>query len=127
MLHITETTDIRTIVPLPVPSRSDEQETLASPIDTDNPLSLFALLAHPDFQEGMAFGREAYYDITYEGMLTEEQMMCLVEEELSRRVCQREARQAQVLHLEPVPYLMRLGMVMGVISESLAPSTEEDE
>jgi len=52
--------------------------------------SLSALLEHAEFRQGVTFGRGIYYDLEYEGMLTEEQMVTLFERNLSRRACKRD-------------------------------------
>ena len=82
-----------------------------------------SLLKHPDFQKGMAFGRETYYD-EYEGMLTEEEMITLVEEETSLRALRKEAREAQLTNDQPLPFLLHLGVVIGVIEEAMAVSAQ---
>jgi hypothetical protein len=86
--------------------------------------SLSALLEHPDFQKGIEFGRDMYYDLEYESMLTEEEMITLVEDELSRRARRRDARNAQLMDDKPLPFLLHLGVVVGVIDQALAAQTQ---
>jgi transcriptional regulator with XRE-family HTH domain len=82
-----------------------------------------SLFEQHDFQKGVAFGRGVYHE-EYEGRLSEEEMITLVEEELSRRARQREARQMRLINDEPSPFLVHLGVVIGVIDEAMIVSVQ---
>ncbi|HLQ28153.1 MAG TPA: hypothetical protein VK140_02815 [Ktedonobacteraceae bacterium] len=85
--------------------------------------SLSALLEHAEFRQGVTFGRGIYYDLEYEGMLTEEQMVTLFERNLSRRACKRDERHVQIGE-QSLSFLLRLGVVVGVVDEALLASVE---
>ncbi len=96
-----------------------DQMQVSALVSTVTPL-LPALLEHSDVQKGIEFGRDVYYDLEYEGMLTEEEMITLVEDELSRRARREEACNAQLTDDAPLPFLLHLGVVIGAIDEALA-------
>ena len=87
------------------------------------PPALAALFEHPDFQEGVKWGKETYYDMGHEGMLTEAEMVDVVEENLSRCALREGARFDQAMELAPDSYLVRLGIVVSVIAEGYAVGT----
>ena len=81
------------------------------------PQAFAALFEHSDFQEGVKWGRQIYYDMEYEGMLTEAEMVSAVEENLTRRALRVSEYFYRVMGMGPDPYLWRLGIVMGMIAE----------
>jgi hypothetical protein len=82
--------------------------------------SLVALLEHPEFQKGIQFGRDLYHNEEYAGMLTEEQMIVVAEDECSRQARREETRHARLTNDDPLSFLLHLGVVVGAINEGLA-------
>jgi len=92
--------------------------TTATPLcQPVTPQAFAALCEHPDFQDGMKWGRQMYHDMEYEGMLTETEMVSAVEDNLTRRALKTSEHFYRVMGMEPDPYLWRLGIVMGMIAE----------
>ncbi len=82
--------------------------------------SLSALLAHPEFQQGLADGRsERFLDSYEDAPLTEEEMIEEVEGNLSRRAIEREKKLCRMYGWEPSSYLYTLGCVIGIIDQGL--------
>ena len=89
--------------------------------------ALAALCEHPDFQEGMKWGRQMYYDMEYEGMLTEAEMVSVIEDNLTRRALKVSAYFYRVMELEPDPYLYCLGVVVGMIAEGCTAAKASEQ
>ncbi len=81
--------------------------------------SLSALLAHPEFQQGLADGPERFLDSYEDAPLTEEEMIEEVEGNLSRRATEREKKICRLYGWEPSSYLYGLGCVIGIIDQGL--------
>ena len=81
--------------------------------------SLSALLAHPEFQEGLAVGHEFFFDSYDEALLTQDEMIEEVKGNLSRRIIARNKEIARLTGDEPPSYLYNLGYVVGVIDQGL--------
>lgn len=81
--------------------------------------SITALLEHPEFQQGIQLGRDLYRDLEYEGILTEEQMIVVTEDECSRQARREEAEHAHLTNDQPLSFLLHLGVVVGAINEGL--------
>lgn len=107
MLDYVETTDVSTIVsvtPLP-PSQHREQTP-------DSLMSMLsALLAHPEFQEGLVDGQEDFESSYEPAPLTEEEMVDEVEMDLSRAVTERCKKLSQLEGLDPPS---RTSTILGV-------------
>jgi hypothetical protein len=58
---------------------------------------LSALLAHPEFQQGVRFGQDGYFDLYDEAPLTEEEMIKEVEMNLSRRTAKVDQQAAAMM------------------------------
>jgi hypothetical protein len=98
MLNYADTTNTSTIVPL-----------------------LSALLAHPDFAEGVRMANEWFFDhYDEEAPLSEEDMIEQVETNLSRRVTERGKQIDRVMGWESLSYLHHLGYVLGTIDKGLS-------
>ena len=82
--------------------------------------SLSALLAHPDFQEGLKEGRASFSDSYEAAPLSEEEMIEEVEMNVSRRITMRSFYLCSVYGWEASSYLYNLGVVLGTIDEGLA-------
>jgi hypothetical protein len=80
---------------------------------------LSALLAHPEFQAGLALAQECFFDSYEEVPLTEEEMLDEVEMNLSRRITERGKKIARLMGWPPSCYLRDLGCVMGIINQGL--------
>ncbi|MBV8823056.1 MAG: hypothetical protein JO125_09410 [Chloroflexi bacterium] len=80
---------------------------------------LHALLAHPEFQAGLALAQEVFCEYYEEAPLTEEEMLEEVEGNLSRRVTTRDKQISHALGDEPPSYLVNLGCVIGIINQGL--------
>ena len=80
---------------------------------------LSALLAHPEFQAGLALAQECFFDSYEEAPLTEEEMLEEVENNLSRRITQRDKKVSRLMGWPPSSYLLNLGCVMGIINQGL--------
>ena len=65
----------------------------------------------------MKWGRQIYYDMEYEGMLTEAEMVSVIEDNLTRRALKTSEHFYRVMGMGPDPYLWRLGIVVGMIAE----------
>lgn len=85
--------------------------------------SLIALSEHPEFQKGIQFGRDLYHN-EYEGMLKEEQMMVIAEDECSRQAHREEAKYAHLTNDQPLSFLLHLGVVVGAVDEALLTSRQ---
>jgi len=81
--------------------------------------SLSALLAHPEFQKGLAFGRECFFDSYEKAPLAEKEMIEEVEGNLNRRVVERDKKIARATGDEPPSYFYNLGYVIGIIDQGL--------
>ena len=81
--------------------------------------SLSALLAHPEFQKGLAVGHEFFFDSYEEAPLTEEEMVEEVEGNLSRRIVARDKKLARIMGERPSSYFYNLGYVIGTIEQGL--------
>ncbi len=85
------------------------------------PAELLAdLLAHPEFARGVREAQEYFCDSYEEAPLTEKEMLDEVEQNVSRRITQREQNRAQITGVEPSPYLLQLGWVVGTIAKGLS-------
>ncbi len=80
---------------------------------------LSALLENPEFQKGLANGRERFDENYEEAPLTEEEMVDEVEMNLSRRITERCKKLARVMGDEPSSYFYLLGFVVGTIDKGL--------
>ena len=80
---------------------------------------LSALLAHPEFQAGLAHAQQAFFDSYEEAPLTEEEMLEEVESNLSRRVAEWDKQVSRLMGEEPPSYLLNLGCVIGIINQGL--------
>ncbi|MBA2286046.1 MAG: hypothetical protein H0W02_11220 [Ktedonobacteraceae bacterium] len=85
MLNYAETTGIRTDVVVPGPDMVDHLR------GTPALHSLSALLAHPEFQRGLAGAQEDFSSDYKAAPLTEEEMVNEVEMNLTRRVTERDS------------------------------------
>jgi hypothetical protein len=81
--------------------------------------SLSALLAHPEFQKGLAVGHEFFFDSYEEAPLTEEEMIEEVEWNLSRHIVARGKKIARLIGDEPPSCFYNLGYVIGTIEQGL--------
>ncbi len=81
--------------------------------------SLSALLAHPDFQRGLADGHEQFSDSYEDAPLTEDEMIEELEGNLSRHITEREKEICRVYGWKPSSYLYGLGCVIGIIDQGL--------
>lgn len=96
---------------------------IAGPLPDTCPLPptdlLAALLAHPDFQEGLRCGQENFFDSYEEAPLTEEEIIEEVEGNLSRGVLEAGKTCHQMHGWEPFSSLYNLGFVLGTINQGL--------
>ncbi len=81
--------------------------------------SLSALLAHPEFQQGLADGHEFFSDFYEDAPLSEDEMIEEVEGNLSRRATEREKKICRMYGWEPSSYFYGLGCVVGIIDQGL--------
>ncbi len=81
--------------------------------------SLSALLAHPEFQEGLANGHEQFFESYEEAPLTEEEMIEEVEMNLSRRITERDKKLSRIMGDKLSSYFYNLGFVVGTIDKGL--------
>lgn len=89
---------------------------------------LSALLAHPEFVEGVQTAQQYFVDDYGEAPLSEEQMIEEVEINLSRRVVANTKRFCAMTGTELPSYLCDLGYVLGTIGKGLTytlPATHE--
>lgn len=122
MLNIVETMSVRPIVPLvPVSCLPENQDAPSSPSPTPaaacEPLA--ALLAHPEFQQGLALAQEVFLDEYEEAPLSEEEMMEQVETNLSQQATERDRASCRLFGDEPSSYFYGLGYVLGIINQGL--------
>ena len=113
MLNYAETASGSTNVPLAVPYTLDHMQATTAL----HPLA--ALLAHPKFQQGLAFAQEEFLSEYEEAPLSEEEMIEEVEMNLSRRVTERCKQLSRFDGSEPSSYLHNLGYVLGIINRGL--------
>jgi len=81
--------------------------------------SLSALLAHPEFQKGLADAHEEFLGDYAAAPLTEDEMIEEVEMNLSRRITERCKGITRIMGDEPSSYFYNLGFVVGVIDQGL--------
>lgn len=91
--------------------------------DTLLPL-LSALLAHPEFAEGVRAAHESFFDSYDEAPLSEEEMVDEVEMNLSRRVTERSKQLLLLLGGPPSSYFYNLGYTFGTIDKGLTCTGE---
>lgn len=82
-------------------------------------LSLSALLAHPEFQRGLAFAQATFLNEYEPAPLTEEEMIDEVEEWISRDMFELDKTVRQTNGLKPHTYLYNLGLTVGTIEQGL--------
>lgn len=116
MLNYAETTGVSTIVPVVTqPSQNQCQEHVP-----DSLLSMLsALFAHSEFVQGVRDCQEYYFDLYDEAPLTEEEMIKVVEMNLSRRAAKADRQITAILGGETLSYLEKLGWVIGTIARGL--------
>ena len=90
MLNYTETASISTIVPITQPLQDQHQEHTPDSLMS----MLSALLAHPEFMQGVSDCQDYYFDLYDEAPLTEEEMIWGVETNLSRRTAEADKQTA---------------------------------
>lgn len=81
--------------------------------------SLAALLAHPEFQRGLADAQATFLDDYEAAPLTEEEMIEDVEERLSRDGFELDKTGSQVSGSAPRTYFYNLGLTVGTIDQGL--------
>ncbi len=81
--------------------------------------SLATLLAHPEFQRGLADAQATFLNDYEPAPLTEEEMIEDVEERLSRDGFELDKICCQVSGVEPYTYLYQLGLTVGTIEQGL--------
>jgi hypothetical protein len=81
--------------------------------------SLSALLAHPEFQRGLADAQATFLNDYEAAPLTEEEMIEDVEEWLSRDGFELDKTVCQVSSSEPRTYFYNLGLGVGTIDQGL--------
>ena len=94
-------------------------EELSSEVDSVLPL-LMSLLAHPAFVKGVQDCQEYFLDAFEEAPLTDEEMLCEVEENLGRRAMHVDQASVTLLGGRVPPYLEYLGWVIGTIARGLS-------
>jgi hypothetical protein len=83
-------------------------------------LPLSALLAHPEFQRGLAAGHEFFFESYEPEPLSEEEMIEEVELNLTRRVTEHSRLICRLEGVNPPSYLYNLGFVVGTIDKGLS-------
>ena len=97
------------------------QPLALSPDDPSLSTLLSALLAHPDFQCGVAYGQAFFAEEYASAPLTEEEMIEEVEVNLTRHITEQSRFVERVLFGGvPTPYLTHLGFVVGTIAKGLS-------
>lgn len=115
MLNDAEPTYGTTTVPVMPPLDNQCQERATDSL----PSLLVALLAHPEFVEGVQASQEFYFDMYDEAPLTEEEMLQAVETNLSRHIMLSGRHAAAVMGWNPPCYLRDVGWVVGTIAKGL--------
>jgi len=77
---------------------------------------LAALLAHPEFCEGLQDAPQMFVDFD-ESLATEAELIEVVERNLISRVRAQDRQFCQLTNTEPASYLYALGFVLGMINE----------
>jgi hypothetical protein len=80
--------------------------------------SLTALLEHPEFQQGLEAAHEEFLGDYEPTSLTENEMIDIVETNLSRRITERD-RVISRIDGASYSYLYNLGYTFGIINEGL--------
>jgi hypothetical protein len=81
---------------------------------------LSALLAHPEFQQGVRDSQNYYFETYDEAPLTEEEMMWEAETNLSRHTVEIGRHYAALSGDKAPSYLEHLGWVIGTIAKGLS-------
>ncbi len=95
---------------------------LTSSYTPDSDLS--ALLTHPEFLSGVENAQFGFLNEYEPAPLTEEEMIMVVENTLSRRIYIRSKRVSSAMGEKHPSYIDHLGYVFGIINEGLTYSTE---
>ena len=113
MLNYAETTSTGTIVSVAALPQSQRQEH-----PPDSPMSMLsALLAHPEFQRGLANAHKEFLGDYEAAPLTEDEMIEEVEMNLSRHMTERCKKSWGE---GSSSYLFNLGFVVGTIAKGLS-------
>jgi hypothetical protein len=115
MLNYTETMSISPTVPVTQPLQDQCQERAPDPLM----LVLSALIAHPEFQQGVRDCLIYYGDLYDETPLTDEEMIWEVETSLSRRASMADLHSVAMTGSTCPSYLEKLGWVVGTIAKGL--------
>jgi hypothetical protein len=91
------------------------------PLPDSSPVVLLsALLAHPEFQQGVREAHEGFLGDYEPEPLTEDEMIETVERNLSRCVIEHCKKLCRFYGEEPISYLHNLGRVVGTIAQGLS-------
>lgn len=90
--------------------------------------ALSALLAHPEFQAGVRDGQQTFQDGLFwddhEYPWTEQERIAFVTKEVSAKQHRKEHRLSLAMGEPPIPYLHRLGFVIGYLDQELAAQAQ---